>query len=150
PEQACGEKIDERTDVWSLGVILFECLTSRRPIETENFGQMIKRLVANQRLKITDVRSNLPKDLVRVIEPALAVREKRPRDLRAMIKVLSRYADPTIPAVGVGPGFMNSAHTMGALADTLAIDTHVRRARISRYWMGIGVMVVASVGVLTA
>src|SRR6185437_15112537 len=44
-EQAYGEKdVDHRADVWSLGVILYECLSGKRPVTGDNFGQIIKHL----------------------------------------------------------------------------------------------------------
>jgi serine/threonine-protein kinase len=48
PEQSYGEKaVDYRTDVWSLGVIFYECLTGARPVEGDSIGQVVKRLVSD-------------------------------------------------------------------------------------------------------
>lgn len=45
PEQAFGEgEIDQRADLWSFGVMLYECLSGRRPIEAPNVGQCLRRL----------------------------------------------------------------------------------------------------------
>ncbi len=45
PEQAFGEKdVDHQADIWSLGVILYECLSGKRPVDGDNFGQLVKVL----------------------------------------------------------------------------------------------------------
>jgi serine/threonine-protein kinase len=48
PEQAQGlkDQVDQRTDLWALGVLLYVCLTGRFPYDGENFAQQISRLVS--------------------------------------------------------------------------------------------------------
>ena len=46
PEQALGQPLDRRADVWSLGIILYELLFGRRPIEGRSEGAMLRALVA--------------------------------------------------------------------------------------------------------
>jgi len=45
PEQASGKDIDERSDIYSLGVILFEMVTGGRPFEADNFGELVVKHV---------------------------------------------------------------------------------------------------------
>src|SRR4051812_26444963 len=44
PEQASGASIDERTDIWSLGVVLFESLTGESPFEGDSPGRVIRQI----------------------------------------------------------------------------------------------------------
>jgi serine/threonine-protein kinase len=45
PEQAGGKSIDWRTDLWSLGVLGYECLTGRKPFESNVFGDLLALIV---------------------------------------------------------------------------------------------------------
>ncbi len=46
PEQGLGEgDLDQRVDVWALGVIFYECLSGLRPIEGDNVGQVIRNVL---------------------------------------------------------------------------------------------------------
>lgn len=44
PEQAAGERVDHRSDIWSLGVIAFECLIGRRPFEAPTWAGLVQAL----------------------------------------------------------------------------------------------------------
>src|SRR6185295_7892609 len=47
PEQVFGdEDVDARADVWSLGVMGYECLTGKRPTDAEGFGPILKRITS--------------------------------------------------------------------------------------------------------
>jgi serine/threonine-protein kinase len=49
PEQAQGTKtVDWRSDLWSLGVIAFECMTGRRPFESEALGDLLMKILVGQ------------------------------------------------------------------------------------------------------
>jgi serine/threonine-protein kinase len=92
PEQAFGDDIDGRTDVWSLGVILFECLTGRRPFDAENGGQLLKRILSGE---IPPLDARLPEDVRELVVSMLAKdRNARPADLARVSSVLARHAEP--------------------------------------------------------
>lgn len=47
PEQAQGQEVNHRTDLWALGVIAFECLVGRRPFEDEAPGAVVMQICAH-------------------------------------------------------------------------------------------------------
>ncbi len=49
PEQASGSKlVDYRTDIWSLGVIAYECITGKRPYESDSFGGLVLQICTSE------------------------------------------------------------------------------------------------------
>ncbi len=76
PEQVRNSKrADERTDVWAMGVILFQLLTGRPPFEGESAPAVAAAIVADQPLSLKAFREEAPMELAAVINHAL---QKRP------------------------------------------------------------------------
>jgi serine/threonine-protein kinase len=94
-EQAMSDKeIDRRTDIWSLGVILFEALAGRRPIAFETLGEMYAAFLQGSIPSAADAIPSLPADVASLLDRCL-VRDKRERlgDLRPFIETLGGYAE---------------------------------------------------------
>ena len=71
PEQARGEPVDHRTDIWSLGAMLYEMLTGEKPFQKSHEQALIHSILNDQPKKISDTRSDIPSYLEKVISKAL-------------------------------------------------------------------------------
>ncbi len=77
PEQAKGEKVDHRSDLWSLGVIIYEMLTGKVPFAAEMAPAIIYAILNEQTEPVTAKRSGVPLELERIVYKSL---EKHPND----------------------------------------------------------------------
>ncbi len=82
PEQAMGEKLDPRADIYSLGIILFELVTGHVPFKSESFLGVLTQHLADEPPVPTHLRPDLPGSIERIILKALSKkREHRHQDM---------------------------------------------------------------------
>lgn len=93
PEQARGGEVDARSDLFSLGVLLYELLTGRSPFRGANPLDTLQRVVSHQPQPVAEVRPGLPWGLSDLVDRLLAKRpEDRPRDAAQVAAELASLA----------------------------------------------------------
>lgn len=71
PEQALGGEVDARADLWSLGAVMFRCLTGRAPFAAATRGEVIRRLAGDAAPALGPLRPDLPEELCELVDRAL-------------------------------------------------------------------------------
>jgi len=91
PEQAFAEQdVDHRTDIWSLGLILFECLTGVLPTRADNLGQVLKIILTQDLPGVRELATDVPGELASLVDQMLRRRrEERTQRMGDVVAVLA-------------------------------------------------------------
>jgi len=158
PEQLLGKAIDHRTDLFALGVVLYELATGSRPFRGESQAALVSSILRDEPSPLNDVRGELPGHLGRIIVHCLAKdpeeRTQSANDVRNELHELQKEIDSgdtrelpsgSVPSIGSTP-----ANAAGGEVATISSGIQPARRRPWRRMAGIGFLaVVVSVWVIS-
>lgn len=113
PEQAEGSQADRRSDIFSLGVLMYEALTGTKPFKGDNYASIISKLLTAEPRPVAETRSDVPYIISRVVMKCLRKeprqRYQTMREVFAILKevrsALDSGASLSEPARGLRTGF---------------------------------------------
>ena len=149
PEQALGKKPDNRVDVYSVGVIMYEMLTGQVPFNGETFMAILTQHIQDKPKQPRKIREDIPAEVEGILLKAMAKKpEERFQSMAEMAVAISRVA------------VLTGYHTGETLAPDVNPDYATAATRMtlpdglpkSRSWIAIAglalLLIVASVGVI--
>lgn len=87
PEQARGIEVDERTDIWSVGILLYEMIAGKTPFKESTTSETIAAVIYKEAVPLRELVPSVPEDVAAIVEKALqkdvSKRYQKMRDLSA-------------------------------------------------------------------
>ncbi|HEX8288634.1 MAG TPA: alpha/beta fold hydrolase [Pyrinomonadaceae bacterium] len=106
PEQADGKQIDFRSDIFSLGVVMYEAITGERPFQGESYASVVSEVLTKNLRPVIEIKPETPFMLARLITRCL---EKEPRKRFGSMREVQTFLEEIQAALNFGVSLDNSS-----------------------------------------
>jgi eukaryotic-like serine/threonine-protein kinase len=147
PEQTRGQTVDPRTDLWSVGAVLYEMLAGVRPFRGDGEEAVIRGIRQDDPQPLETLRPDVPPDLARLVSRCLAKDpDRRHADATALLADLRSVADArtvseaprsheeaslvVLPFVNISPDPENDYFSDGLTEEVIGELSHIRALRV--------------------
>ncbi|MGH9846755.1 MAG: protein kinase domain-containing protein, partial [Blastocatellia bacterium] len=135
PEQARGEKVDARTDIFSLGVVVYEMLAGRAPFTGATTSDCLAAILKDEPPDLTETNSKVPPQLERIVRRCL---EKQPERRFHSAHDLGFALEALSTSSGSRPESQLDTATAAPAVET-SRATPLRAGR-EKWWMGVAAL----------
>ncbi len=130
PEQARGQDVNVRTDIYAVGCIAYEMLTARAPFHGESYNAVLAAILEGRPLPIEKIRTDVPAELIRVITKAMSrAPTRRYQNATEMSKALGPWATIAQTSLPPAPAPASAPHAPTLLSDAPGSMKRTRRVR---------------------
>ena len=142
PEQARGEELDTRTDLFSFGVVLYEMATGQRPFQGNTSAVVFHAILSQAPAPLSGFRPDVPRGLEQGISKALekdrTLRYQSAADMRTDLLRMKREAEPGSPSATIPASRLATRRRIPLIASgavlLLGLAAIVGRLGLDRYW----------------
>ncbi|MDP3279172.1 MAG: protein kinase [Deltaproteobacteria bacterium] len=119
PEQARGERaVDAQTDIWSMGVVLFECIAGECPFLGESYNEVLAKILTQRAPRLDVLFASVPSSVADVVYRALDP------DRTRRFATMQAFAEAVLSCDGFASKSLAIAHSSAPVSESVKRDRH--------------------------